>query len=91
MIHISTITSKFQITIPLEIRQKEGLRVGDKVMFQYTDQGEILIRPLRKKSARELGGSLYQEGTPYIPIDEARKRTQEELGIRLSGKEEGQQ
>lgn len=91
MIHISTITSKYQITIPLEIRKKHGLKIGDKVMFQYTDQGEIVIRPIRKKTAKELAGSLHQDGTPYIPFREARRITQEELGVRLSGKDNDRQ
>lgn len=87
MVHISTITSKYQVTIPLEIRQKKGLKVGDKVIFQYTEDGDILIRPIRKKTARELAGSLYREDTPYIPIEEARRITQEELARRID--EEG--
>ncbi|GMA59477.1 AbrB family looped-hinge helix DNA binding protein [Alicyclobacillus sacchari] len=87
MIHISTVTSKYQITIPLEIRQKEGIKVGDKVMFQYMDNGDIVIRPIRKKTARELGGYLHQTDTGYIPLGEVRRRTQEELGMRLEDKD----
>lgn len=83
----STVTSKHQITIPLEIRQKSGIKIGDKVVFQYMSNGNIIIRPIRKKTARELGGALYREGTTYIPLNEARRATQEELGIRLMSKE----
>ncbi|GMA48796.1 hypothetical protein GCM10025857_01530 [Alicyclobacillus contaminans] len=90
MIHISTITSKYQVTIPLEIRQKEGLKIGDKVMFQYTDEGDIIVRPLRKKCARELAGYLHKEDTQYLPFREARQITQDSSAARVSSKESGE-
>ena len=43
MIEESKISKKGQITIPKDIREKLGLKVGDKVIFQSITQG-ILIR-----------------------------------------------
>lgn len=42
----STISSKGQITIPLEIRKRLGLRTGDSVEF-VVDNGKTMIRPER--------------------------------------------
>jgi len=42
----STVSSKGQITIPLEIRRRLGLREGDRVEF-IIDNGRTVIRPAR--------------------------------------------
>lgn len=88
MIHVSRITSKYQVTIPGDLRMKAHLEVGDKLMFRYCDNGDIIIHPLRKKTVQDVGGTLHRSDTPYVPIDEARRITQEELGVQLSGKED---
>lgn len=43
MIEESKISIKGQITIPINIREKLGLKAGDKVIFESTSQG-IMIR-----------------------------------------------
>ena len=43
MIEESKISKKGQITIPKDVREKLGLKVGDKVIFESITQG-ILIR-----------------------------------------------
>jgi antitoxin PrlF len=40
----STISSKGQITVPLEIRHRLGLKEGDRVEFVF-DEGRTIIRP----------------------------------------------
>ena len=40
----STISSKGQITVPLEIRNRLGLKTGDRVEF-VLDEGRTTIRP----------------------------------------------
>ena len=40
---LTTISSKGQITVPLEIRKRLGLRPGDRVEF-VVDEGRITIR-----------------------------------------------
>lgn len=42
----STISSKGQITVPLEIRNRLGLKRGDRVEFVVED-GRTTIRPVR--------------------------------------------
>jgi antitoxin PrlF len=42
----STISTKGQITVPLEIRRRLGLREGDRVEF-VVDNGQTILRPAR--------------------------------------------
>lgn len=41
----STITSKGQTTIPIEIRRLLGLEPGDKVDFVVAESGVVYLRP----------------------------------------------
>lgn len=43
------ITSKCQITIPLEVRRALGVRPGDRLLFESDEQG-IRVRPVRTES-----------------------------------------
>jgi antitoxin PrlF len=42
----STISTKGQITVPLEIRRRLGLKEGDRVEF-VVDNGQTILRPAR--------------------------------------------
>jgi len=42
----STMSSKGQITVPLEIRQRLGLKEGTRVEF-VVDNGQTIVRPAR--------------------------------------------
>ncbi len=42
----STISSKGQVTIPMEVRQRLGLREGDRVEF-VVEEGRTVLRPAR--------------------------------------------
>lgn len=52
------VTRNFQITIPVEIRERLGIRVGDYVDITYDEKEKvIIIRPYRRKwTTYELGG-----------------------------------
>jgi len=43
---ISTISSKGQITLPQEVRQRLGVREGDKVEFTF-DGTQTVVKPVR--------------------------------------------
>jgi antitoxin PrlF len=45
----ATITSKGQITIPLEVRKMLGVHAGDKLLFENDETG-IRVRPVRTQS-----------------------------------------
>ena len=46
MKHIATVTSKGQITVPLAVRSRLGLREGDRIEF-VTQGGRTMIQPVR--------------------------------------------
>ena len=43
----STISSKGQITVPIEVRHRLGLKQGDRVEFVFED-GRTVLRPKRE-------------------------------------------
>lgn len=40
----ATVTSKGQITIPKEIRDRMDLTQGETVAFEFTEKGEVVMR-----------------------------------------------
>lgn len=42
-----TITSKGQVTLPKNVREKLNLRSGDKISIELTDSGEAKIQPAK--------------------------------------------
>jgi AbrB family looped-hinge helix DNA binding protein len=69
---LSTITSKGQITIPKEIREKLMIGTGDKIEFVLTSDREALIRPVSKK-VDELFGKLHKPGMKAVSIEAMNK------------------
>ena len=41
----STLTSKGQVTIPKEVRERLGLEPGDRLAFEVREDGIVEIRP----------------------------------------------
>jgi antitoxin PrlF len=54
----STLTSKGQITIPREVRDRLGLREGDRVVFQFDEHGNLLLRQEAQGRLGRLPGLL---------------------------------
>ena len=52
----SKVTSKGQVTIPLEIRKLLGISSGDKVAFSEAEDGSVIVRKLDEK--KSLAGCL---------------------------------
>ena len=42
----STISSKGQVTVPIEVRRRLGLKEGDRVEFAF-EEGRTVLRPMR--------------------------------------------
>jgi len=62
---IARISSKGQITIPIEIRKKLGLKEGDKVVFIEKDNNIILLNSNRlafEEFQREMAGEAEKAG-----------------------------
>jgi len=45
----SKITSKGQITVPIEVRRMLGVKAGDRLLFESDGEG-VRIRPVRSQS-----------------------------------------
>ena len=53
----SEIRTKYQITIPDDIRKKANLKVGDKLIWQYDEsRQEIIVMPKPKSFSDKLWG-----------------------------------
>lgn len=61
-------TSKGQITIPIQIREALGLKPGVRVDFYEFEEGAYALRP-KTHSIKELEGCLSYAG-PVITIEE---------------------
>jgi len=46
--NVVKVTRKGQTTIPIEVRQKLGIKEGDKLLVEATEQGQIVFKPIRK-------------------------------------------
>ena len=63
----ATLTSKGQITIPLEVRRKLGLDAGDRVEFVELVPGEFAIKAATE-DVRALKGMIRKPASP-VSID----------------------
>ncbi|MGH9360943.1 MAG: AbrB/MazE/SpoVT family DNA-binding domain-containing protein [Thermoanaerobaculia bacterium] len=57
----STLTSKGQLTLPKAIRERLGVREGDRVEFRVTGTGQVLVEAAAV-DLRELRGRLKRKG-----------------------------
>jgi antitoxin PrlF len=68
----STLTSKGQVTIPKEVRDILGLKMGDRLMFKIEGDGKLVVQRVEKGSLDELFGMLRHlaEGRPPVTDEE---------------------
>lgn len=71
----ATLTSKGQLTVPKDVRDRLGLKSGDRVVFDLEDleDGAVRLRVERRKSLGELMGSL--PATQGYPGKEAERES----------------
>jgi antitoxin PrlF len=68
----ATVTSKGQVTIPLEVRQRLQLKTGDRVEFQFGAAGEVLLTS-RRIPFEEIQGILRSTGGKPVSVREMDK------------------
>jgi len=73
----SRVTSKGQVTIPVRIRRLLGIDRGDTIVFEATDDGTVVIRPVRRRLP-DLAGVLPAT-RPYA----GKSTVRDEVGRRL--------
>ena len=66
---VATVTTKGQITIPLEVRSALGLDPGDKVEFVEVRKGEFAIIAATR-SVQELNGLFRGKRRKPVSIEE---------------------
>jgi antitoxin PrlF len=55
----STLTSKGQVTIPKPVRDRLGLKQGDRLIFRFDEGGRLTIEPEAPKPLGRLKGLLH--------------------------------
>ena len=65
----TTLTSKGQVTVPREIRDRLGLASGDKLAFTLLSDGTIVMRAKTRRLI-DLAGTLTRPGQPQISIEQ---------------------
>lgn len=68
---ITTVTSKGQVTIPKEIRERAGVSEGDRLDFRIDERGRIVVEPVGEERPIPAAGSLraYAPAAP-VSVDE---------------------
>jgi len=67
----STLTAKGQVTIPKEVRERLGLKEGDRLVFRFDDQGNLLVRPATRNPLGRLPGLLqHLAGKRSVSVEE---------------------
>ena len=62
---VSRVSSKGQVTIPIEIRKKLGIKEGDKIVFMEKDNNIILINSnqlVYEEFQKEMAGEAEKVG-----------------------------
>ena len=69
MADATTMTTKGQVTVPREIRDRLGLKSGDKIAFTMLSDGTVVMRPKTRRLA-DLAGSLARPGQLKVAVED---------------------
>ncbi len=75
---IATVTSKGQVTVPMEARRRLGITPGTKLEFLITEDGRLEVIP-RVGSVRQLKGMLPAPEQP-LSLDDMDRAIAEGVG-----------
>jgi len=81
---VSTLTSKGQITIPKEVRERLGLKEGDRLVFRFDKLGNLVLRPEARGPLGRLSGLLKHlaKDSP-VPIEEMKEAVKQHAAERF--------
>ncbi len=77
---IATVTSKGQITIPIEVRAELGLNPGDRIEFVKNEKGRFVLFP-KNGSVKRLKG-IFGKLSPVVSVEQMNEAIAER-GARL--------
>jgi AbrB family looped-hinge helix DNA binding protein len=69
----ATVTSKGQITIPREIRERLHIKTGDRLDFRVEADGAVRIVPVARKVA-DVFGAFARKSRKPLSTSEIKKR-----------------
>lgn len=64
----ATLTSKGQTTIPKEIRDRLGMKPGDRMTFTLMPDATVVMR-VKTRSVTALAGILQKKGRKPVAVD----------------------
>ena len=67
----TTISSKGQVTVPRDVRERLGLQAGDKIAWSMLSNGTIVLRPKTRRLV-DLVGILTRPEQSGVSVDEMR-------------------
>ncbi len=65
----ATLTSKGRTTIPKEIRDRLGMKPGDRISFTLMPDEAVIMR-VKRKSVMKLAGVLHKKGRKPVSIEQ---------------------
>lgn len=60
---MSRVTSKGQVTIPKEVREQLGIRPGDEIEFEETDEGYVIRKEVEENRFEKWRGVAETDET----------------------------
>ena len=58
---LAKVTSKGQVTVPIEIRQKLNISEGNKILFYENDLGQVIIENANVKAFHDIKTAMEGE------------------------------
>jgi AbrB family looped-hinge helix DNA binding protein len=77
----ATLTSKGQVTVPVQVRDKLGLKEGDKLEFFFDIRDRLVVRP------RNLGPSAVFENAPKRKVTHRAMTDDEAIAAAIAAKD----
>ena len=81
---VATITSKGQVTIPVDIREACGLTAGTKVDFVYLPDNQTIVITPRRLTLLDLYGSVTASPDPDPDDDLGQALAEDDARIKAS-------
>lgn len=83
----STLTSKGQITIPKQVRDRLGVREGDRLVFRFDERGQLIVRPESTSPLGQLPGLLRHLAKDRpVSVEEMKEAVKRRAGERFRSK-----